>query len=143
MRLLFLTSEIPFPPSHGGAKLRNFQMIKELSKEHEVFLLSFVENSDEAKLVKNVSSITSNSQVVLRKPKKHPPLIHYIYNPFWFYESEEMAKVFTDTITNNEFDIVQFDFPKATYVKYCPKSIHKILSQSDSQTIFFKRKLRI
>lgn len=40
MRVLFLTSEFPYPP-YAGAPLRNFGLIEGLAAEHEIWLLSF------------------------------------------------------------------------------------------------------
>ncbi len=40
MRILFLTSEFPYPP-FAGAPLRNFGLIEGLAAEHEIWLLSF------------------------------------------------------------------------------------------------------
>ncbi len=40
MRVLFLTSELPYPP-YAGAPLRNFGLIEGLAAEHEIWLLSF------------------------------------------------------------------------------------------------------
>ena len=40
MRILFLTSEFPYPP-FAGAPLRNFGLIEGVARQHEVWLLSF------------------------------------------------------------------------------------------------------
>ena len=40
MRVLFLTSEFPYPP-FAGAPLRNFGLIEGLAADHEIWLLSF------------------------------------------------------------------------------------------------------
>jgi len=42
MRILLLTPQRPYPP-HQGTTLRNFNLIKELSKHHTVCLLTFIE----------------------------------------------------------------------------------------------------
>lgn len=42
MRILLLTPQRPYPP-HQGTTLRNFNLIKELSKRHTVCLLTFLE----------------------------------------------------------------------------------------------------
>lgn len=47
MRLLFLTPQLPFPPDKG-TRIRNFGLIKELSRRHEVGVISFAEDGDEA-----------------------------------------------------------------------------------------------
>ena len=40
MRILFLTPQLPYPP-HQGAALRNFNLIKNLARDHEIHILSF------------------------------------------------------------------------------------------------------
>jgi len=46
MNLLFLTSRIPFPPNRGD-KVRTFFFLKELSRIHNVTLVSLIESEDE------------------------------------------------------------------------------------------------
>lgn len=46
MKILFLTSRLPFPPI-GGDKLRTFNFIKHLKQRHELTVLSLFENDDE------------------------------------------------------------------------------------------------
>ncbi|HZR00473.1 MAG TPA: glycosyltransferase [Chloroflexota bacterium] len=45
MRLLFLTPQLPYPPDKG-TRIRNFGLIKELSRRHEIGVLSFAESGD-------------------------------------------------------------------------------------------------
>jgi polysaccharide biosynthesis protein PslH len=47
VKLLFLTSRLPFPP-YRGDKLKIFNLIKYLSARHEVHLLSFIQHKAEA-----------------------------------------------------------------------------------------------
>jgi sugar transferase (PEP-CTERM/EpsH1 system associated) len=42
MRILLLTPQRPYPP-HQGTTLRNFNLVKELSKRHKVCVLTFLE----------------------------------------------------------------------------------------------------
>src|SRR3990172_5837863 len=46
MKILFLTSRLPFPPL-GGDKVRTFHFIKHLSAKHDLTIISFVENENE------------------------------------------------------------------------------------------------
>ena len=41
MKILFISSWFPYPPING-AKIRIYNLIRELSKSHEIVLLSFV-----------------------------------------------------------------------------------------------------
>ncbi|MGH2543838.1 MAG: glycosyltransferase, partial [Ardenticatenaceae bacterium] len=55
MRLLFLTPQLPFPP-HQGAALRNWGILSELARRHEVHLLCF--GSQGAPTPPSVASLT-------------------------------------------------------------------------------------
>ncbi len=46
MRILFVTSRIPYPP-YRGDKLKIFNLIRQLAARHELFLLTFVQNREE------------------------------------------------------------------------------------------------
>jgi sugar transferase (PEP-CTERM/EpsH1 system associated) len=45
MKILFLTPQLPYPPMQG-ATLRNFYLIRETAKRHEVSLLTFTQTGD-------------------------------------------------------------------------------------------------
>ncbi len=45
MRLLFLTSRVPYPP-HRGDKLRTFNFLRSLSRDHDIALVSFTEHAE-------------------------------------------------------------------------------------------------
>ncbi len=49
MKLLFLTPQVPYPPRQGTA-LRNWGLISHLSKQHEIWLLSFADAQANAKV---------------------------------------------------------------------------------------------
>ncbi len=49
MKILFLTSRLPYPP-HRGDRVRTFNFLKRLSSDHEIHVVSFIESDDEKKL---------------------------------------------------------------------------------------------
>ena len=53
MRILFLTTVLPYPLD-SGAKIRDFNLIKEMSKKHEVAVLSFIQNEKEKKHIESL-----------------------------------------------------------------------------------------
>ncbi|MBI1800584.1 MAG: glycosyltransferase [Chloroflexi bacterium] len=46
MRLLFLTPQLPYPPMQGTS-LRNFYLMRELARRHDVSLLTFLQPGDQ------------------------------------------------------------------------------------------------
>ena len=53
MIIIYLTSRFPYPINKGD-KLRSYYQIKELSKSHEIHLISL---SDQSILEKNISAL--------------------------------------------------------------------------------------
>ena len=45
MKVLFVINDIPYPPNSGG-RSRNWNMIKQMSREHDVILLSYGEQNE-------------------------------------------------------------------------------------------------
>lgn len=54
MKILFLSSWFPYPPING-AKIRVYNLIRELSKDHEISLLSFVRTFTIEEALRNAS----------------------------------------------------------------------------------------
>lgn len=46
MKILMLTLYLPYPPTSGG-QIRSFNLIKDLSKKHEITLVSFIKKGEE------------------------------------------------------------------------------------------------
>jgi sugar transferase (PEP-CTERM/EpsH1 system associated) len=53
MRLLFLTHRMPFPPNKGD-KIRSFNILKHLTKSHDVYLACLVDDESDLKFVPEV-----------------------------------------------------------------------------------------
>lgn len=94
MKLLFLTREYPFPTIDGG-KVVEFNLLKELAKNHQITLLaseqksSLPEHYEQLKSydvkVETVSNSSSPSQlrhrVSLRRLSRYPFSVHFAYTP--------------------------------------------------------------
>ncbi|MBN2389387.1 MAG: glycosyltransferase [Anaerolineae bacterium] len=52
-KILFLTQVLPYPP-HSGAKIRAYYVLRQLARQHEVTLLSFVREDDKAESVEHL-----------------------------------------------------------------------------------------
>jgi glycosyltransferase involved in cell wall biosynthesis len=68
MRILMLTPYLPYPPSSGG-QIRSFNLIKQLSKKHEITLCSLIKYDDEKKYVEKIRPFCKEVHVFKRPPK--------------------------------------------------------------------------
>ncbi len=53
MKILMLTPYLPYPPSSGG-QIRSYNLIKELSKHHEIYLIGLIKQDTEKKHIEHL-----------------------------------------------------------------------------------------
>lgn len=135
MKILFLTSQFPFPMDNGG-KIGAFNGLSTLNGHHEVFVLSFSENMDNTEGIEYFREILPNV-------KFETPVFHNIHirkklwslgkvmlkdflrgNPYVLekYENKKMYRLIDSTLKNMSFDCVFVDyFNMMIYGKYIKK----------------------
>jgi sugar transferase (PEP-CTERM/EpsH1 system associated) len=69
MRILFLTSRLPYPPDRGD-RLRAYHFLKHLSAEHEMSLISFVAHDAEREHLAALRPFCQDVQTVPLSPRR-------------------------------------------------------------------------
>lgn len=64
MKILFLSQRVPYPPNKGD-KLRSFNIIKHLSRNHKISLLCLSDNAAERKYAEELSSYCCSVDIVV------------------------------------------------------------------------------
>lgn len=111
MKILMLTPYLPYPPSSGG-QIRSYNLIKELSKKHQITLCSLIKYEEEKKYVKNLQQFCSKVYIFKRAEK--PWTLKNILRtglslyPFLVIRnfSEEEKNTVRDLLKNQQFDII-------------------------------------
>lgn len=111
MKILMLTPYLPYPPSSGG-QIRSYNLIKHLSKDHELTLCSLIKFDSEEKYVKNLKPFCKNIHVFKRAKK--PWTISNILNtgfsafPFLVIRnfSKEQQAALKKIIEIEKFDLI-------------------------------------
>jgi polysaccharide biosynthesis protein PslH len=67
MKILFLTSRLPYPPNRGD-RVRTFNFVRQMSHEHEVSVLSFIADPSENAFVEPLQQYCARVQTVLLRP---------------------------------------------------------------------------
>lgn len=106
-----LTPYLPYPPSSGG-QIRSYNLIKQLSKEHEITLCSLIKFDSEEKYVKNLKPFCKNIYVFKRAKK--PWTISNIFNtgfsafPFLVIRnfSKDQKTALKKIIESEKFDLI-------------------------------------
>lgn len=111
MKILMLTPYLPYPPSSGG-QIRSYNLIKHLSKKHEITLFSLIKHDEEKKYVSKLKEYCKDVHV-FNRPEK-PWTFKNILNtglslfPFLvirnFSPTEKNAVM--NILKNDKFDII-------------------------------------
>lgn len=135
MKILYVCHRFPFPPKRGG-KIRPFNMIRHLSRRHEVHVASLarsVQEADEGAGLRDycarfdmsvVDTPTQVARMVVRLPTLTPSSLGYFY-------SADLARRVREALAREAFDLIFVHCSSvAQYVEHVG-SIPKILDFGD------------
>lgn len=111
MKILMLTPYLPYPPSSGG-QIRSYNLIKQLSKIHEITLCSLIKFNDERKYIENLKPFCKEVYV-FKRPEKPFALSNILRTGFSSLPllvirnfSKEEEKILPEIINKGNFDLI-------------------------------------
>lgn len=111
MKILMLTPYLPYPPSSGG-QIRSFNLIKHLSKKHEITLYSLIKYESERQYVSELEKYCKKVKV-FNRPRKPWTLTNVFrtgFSPYPFLVirnfSKEEKKDVARVLNEEKFDII-------------------------------------
>jgi glycosyltransferase involved in cell wall biosynthesis len=114
MRILVLTAKAIFP-LHGGAEIRNFSLLREASRHHEVYSLSFVNAGGEDEHVRGVEPFCKRVEVITLPARARSKRVGYALaswaggsRPFILseYLSAEMSTALARMVREEKIDVI-------------------------------------
>ncbi len=109
MRILFLTSRLPYPP-HRGDRVRTFNFLRAFASRHDVHLISFIESDEERQMVRELESICSLELIVLGKRRSLLNIATHALSqmPYQalYYRSARMHTVVQAALAGGAFDLI-------------------------------------
>lgn len=106
-----LTPYLPYPPSSGG-QVRSYNLIKHLSRKHDIYLVALIKSKDEETYKKNLMPYCK--EIHLCKRSESPWTFRNIFTsvfgqyPFLVVRnySEEARMVVTNLLKDHKFDLI-------------------------------------
>ncbi|MFQ5928418.1 MAG: glycosyltransferase [Acidobacteriota bacterium] len=127
LRILIVSAYLPQLGRHGGAG-RVFQLLHRASKEHELSLITFIETKQEADVEALLLSQCKRVETVHRR--RYVPVSFFPYEPFEEFNSPEFRKKLEEVLTEEDFDLVHFEWTQmaqyADLVPHIPKLLTEI-----------------
>lgn len=111
MKILMLTPYLPFPLMSGG-QTRSYNLIKNLSKKHEITLFSLIKDNAERKYIPELLKFCKNVRVFNRPPK--PWTLHNIlrtgFSTYPFLVVRNLATkqsgAIEEELSSNKYDLI-------------------------------------
>lgn len=111
MKILMLTPYLPFPPSSGG-QIRSYNLIKYLSRKHDITLYSLIKDESEKKHIKQLKKYCK--KVMVFKRSKNPFTLKNILRtgfgtyPFLVIRNlvNEEKSALVNELEKNDYDLI-------------------------------------
>ena len=145
MRILYLTSRLPYP-LYKGDKLRAYHQIKYLSRRHSVTLCSLIDSKEELSYINELEKYCECIETILLKPYfSYLSVFSYVFSRIplqvGYYYSRKMKKKIDELLTSERFDIIHTQLVRMTpYIKDHRKT-PKVLDMVDTLSLNMKRRL--
>ena len=147
MKILFLSLRCPYPP-HRGDRIRSYNFIKQLSKQHAVTLVYFAESETDIESAKHLEPFCERIEWVrfhrsfallnagVHCLSKHPLQLHYWYTP-------QMQRRINALLTQERFELIHAQlFRMGQYVTEV-QGPTKVLDLCDSLALNLSRRAEL
>lgn len=154
MKILIISHFIPYPP-HGGALQRNFNLLKETAKNHDICLLTFTQRvllPDRRKIVDSVKIVSQYCKLIkiFKIPTDYNRIKWYLllfFNLFsltpysvWRYRSPAMIREMKKQLSEEHFDLIQIDTIALAQYAMLATDLPKILVHQNVESSLLLRR---
>jgi hypothetical protein len=128
-----ITHYIPYP-LYSGAAIRNYNMLKRLSREHEVWVAGFASQEADAKNIAHLRSFCAGVETVEftdSNALQYPLLALEYFTKGWptelrHYRSQALIEKIGSLVAKHHFDVVEIeDSFMGLYLEALPISMHR------------------
>lgn len=112
MKILFVSAVLPYPLRSGG-QIRIYNILKQLSRNHEITLVSFIRKDEEKKLIAELN-FCKEVHVIMRGSAWQPRYItSAIFGKYPLllatYANDAMHQLLRDILVRDEYDVVHLE----------------------------------
>ena len=145
MRILCLTSRLPYPPDRGD-RLRAYNFIRQLARSHEMHLLSFIARREEREHTSSLRDYFREIRLVRQSPlrsalaaasnvwRRDPLQVGY-------YRSRAMQRLVNETLAARSFDAAYVHLFRMTPYLSRTSGLYRIVDLTDVISEEVKRSL--
>ena len=145
MRILLLTSRLPFPPNRGD-RLRVYNFVKTMAQQHELFLISFINDDREED---NLPHLREFFQKIVLIPKSRFSSLLTVGLNLWrpeplqvlYYRSKKMRQAVEKGLNEWNIDLIYTHLFRMAPYAVDAKNTYNILDLTDAISLEIARSL--
>jgi sugar transferase (PEP-CTERM/EpsH1 system associated) len=143
MTVLFLTPRIPYPP-YRGDKLKIWNLLRVLSRHHDIVLLTFIQSKEEERFALQLRTVCREVRVVYLPRWKSMlscllGLCQAIPFQVAYYRSPRMRKMFQETLARVDPHLVHTHLIRMAQYTARHLSIPRVLDVTDAVSLYLMR----
>lgn len=147
MNILFVANRFPYPP-YRGDKLKIYNLAKRLSKNNDLYLITFIQDKNDYQYVGELEKIFKKVELVYL-PKYLSVLKCGIKilsrKPFQilYFESGEFRSKLKEFISNNKFDVIHTQHLRMSQYTHDLSGYKRILDLPDAYSLYWERRTKL
>ncbi len=127
LRILVVSAYLPHLGYHGGAG-RVFQLIRQVSRKHDITLLTFVESDKEREQFSQITPYCRRLEHVYRGA--YSPVSSFPYEPFEEFNCLDLKLKMEELLAEEDFDVVHFEWAQMVqYADLVPAETKRLLTE--------------
>jgi len=143
MRILLITPRLPYPP-YRGDKLKIFNLLKRLSKENSVHLVSFVEKKSELDYLPYLSPYCEAIEVVpLRRWQSYLKCFFGLFSKLplqvHYFKSQRMRRRLEEICRSHHFEVIHTHLIRMAQYTTALRHPLKALDLTDAVSLYLQR----
>ena len=129
LNVLFVSPYSIYPALHGGAVFM-LQALQEMARHHNLFVLTFVDSSDEVEPNLHLEKWVRKVEVCVRKHRPSRPFRMRSHAEQTFYDSE-FASLLDKMVYLHDIDLIQFEYTQLAQYRLPLRNIPQCLFEHD------------
>jgi len=143
MKILLLTPRLPYPP-YRGDKLKIFNLLKRLSQEHSIHLVSFIEKKSELDYLQHLTPYCAAIDVVpLRRWQSYWKCLIGLFSPLplqvHYFKSRRMRRLLAEICQQRHFDVIHTHLIRMAPYTAALRHTAKVLDLTDAVSLYLQR----
>ncbi len=143
MKILFLAPRLPLPSDTGG-KIRTMNLLRQIAKKNEVYLICFSFETTDNEYVRELARMNIVTTLI---PMKEDSIMdkvmgmmlsQYPYSITKYY-SQNMESVIVALAQTNKFDLIHFDHLHMAHYRNCFNGFPSVLDEHNVEYLILER----